>query len=53
MNKHKEKSFGEKHPVLRDNMETLFGILGGSFLFVGVLVAWIKEKAIRKGENTK
>ncbi len=37
------KKFMEKHPSLEDSLDTILGILSGSFALIAIIIVWIKE----------
>ncbi len=38
------KKFMEEHPSLNDSLDTILGILAGSFALAAILIVWVKEE---------
>lgn len=41
--RYKVKKFMEKYPSLEDSLDTILGILSGSFALIAIIIVWIKE----------
>lgn len=46
------KDFLEKHPLFTESMDTILGILSGSFALIAIILVWIKETFFRKKDRT-
>lgn len=46
------KDFLGKHPLFTESIDTLLGILSGSFALAAIILVWIKEAFFRKKDKT-
>lgn len=37
------KNFVEKHPNFKDSLDTILGMLAGSFALFAIIIVWVKE----------